>query len=75
MKGEYKEVQKLAKWEYSNKRLEVLASDRIYSGYFKDYFNFVDESEYVKLRNDRLIGDYLYDENLPIVVITLYNEY
>ena len=64
LKGEYKEVQKLAKWEYSNKRLEVLASDRIYSGYFKDYFNFVDESEYVKLRNDRLIGDYLYDENL-----------
>ena len=64
LKGEYKEVQKLAKWEYSNKRLEVLASDRIFSGYFKDYFNFVDEIEYKKLKSDRLIGDYLNDANL-----------
>ena len=64
LKGEYKEVLKLAKWEYSNKRLEVLASDRIFSGYFKDYFNFVDEIEYKKLRSDRLIGDYLNDANL-----------
>lgn len=64
LKGEYKEVQRLAKWEYSNKKLEVLASDRIYSGYFKDYFNFVDEIEYRKLRSDRLIGDYLNDVNL-----------
>ena len=64
LKGEYKEVLKLAKWEYSNKRLEVLASDRIYSGYFKDYFNFVDEIEYRKLKSDRLIGDNLNDVNL-----------
>lgn len=64
LKGEYGEVQKLAKWEYTNKKLEVLASDRIFSGYFKDYFNFVDEFEYQKLSRNRLIGDYLKDENL-----------
>ena len=64
LKGEYSEVQKLAKWEYSNKQLEVLASDRIYSGYFRDYFNFVDEDEYLKLSSDRLIGGYLDDANL-----------
>jgi hypothetical protein len=57
-------VQKLAKWEYSNKKLEVLASDRIFSGYFKDYFNFVDEGEYLKISSDRLIGDYLKDAGL-----------
>jgi len=54
----------LAKWEYSNKKLEVLASDRIYSGYFRDYFNFVDEDEYLKISSDRLIGGYLDDVNL-----------
>lgn len=64
LKGEYREVQNLAKWEYTNKKLEVLASDRIFSGYFKDYFNFVDEREYQKLSSDRLIGDYLYDASL-----------
>ena len=64
LKGEYKEVQKLAKWEYTSKKLEVLASDRIFSGYFKDYFNFVDENEYQKISSDRLIGDYLRDANL-----------
>ena len=64
LKGEYREVQKLAKWEYSNKQLEVLASDRIYSGYFRDYFNFVDEDEYLKISSDRLIGSYLDDANL-----------
>ena len=64
LKGEYGEVQKLAKWEYSNKKLEVLASDRIYSGYFRDYFNFVDEDEYLKISSDRLIGGYLDDVNL-----------
>ena len=63
-KGDYGEVQKLAKWEYSNKKLEVLASDRIFSGYFKDYFNFVDEGEYLKLSSDRLIGDYIKDAGL-----------
>jgi len=63
-KGNYGEVQKLAKWEYSNKKLEVLASDRIFSGYFKDYFNFVDEGEYLKISSDRLIGDYLKDAGL-----------
>ena len=64
LKGEYREVQKLAKWEYSNKQLDVLASDRIYSGYFRDYFNFVDEDEYLKISSDRLIGGYLDDANL-----------
>ena len=64
LKGEYREVQNLAKWEYTNKKLEVLASDRIFSGYFNDYFNFVDEVEYQKLSSDRLIGDYLNDANL-----------
>ena len=44
LKENIEKFKNLAKWEYSNKRLEVLASDRIYSGYFKDYFNFVDES-------------------------------
>ena len=63
-KGDYGEVQKLAKWEYSNKKLEVLISDRIFSGYFKDYFNFVDEGEYLKLSSDRLIGDYIKDAGL-----------
>jgi hypothetical protein len=63
-KGDYDEVQKLAKWEYSNKKLEVLTSDRIFSGYFKDYFNFVDEGEYLKLSSDRLIGDYIKDAGL-----------
>ena len=63
-KGDYGEVQKLAKWEYSNKKLEVLESDIIYSGYFKDYFNFVDETEYLKISSDRLIGDYLGDAGL-----------
>ena len=63
-KGNYGEVQKLAKWEYSNKKLEVLASDRIFSGYFKDYFNFVDEGEYLTISSDRLIGDYLKDAGL-----------
>ena len=64
LKGEYREVQNLAKWEYTNKKLEVLASDRIFSGYFNDYFNFVDEVEYQKLSSDRLIGNYLNDANL-----------
>lgn len=64
MKGDYEEVQKLAKWEYSNKKLEVLASDRLYSGYFKDYFNFVDEAEYLKISSDRMIGDYVDDAGL-----------
>ena len=41
-----------------------MASDRIYSGYFKDYFNFVDEIEYRKLKSDRLIGDNLNDVKL-----------
>ena len=63
-KGNYGEVQKLAKWEYSNKKIDVLASDRIFSGYFKDYFNFVDEGEYLKISSDRLIGDYLKDAGL-----------
>ena len=42
----------------------MLASDRIFSGYFKDNFNFVDEFEYQKLSRNMLIGDYLKDENL-----------
>ena len=46
------------------KKLEVLTSDRIFSGYFKDYFNFVDENEYEKINRDRLIGDYIKDAGL-----------
>ena len=64
LKGEYKEVQKLAKWEFSGKKLEVLASDKIYSGYFRDYFNFIDEDEYYRYKADRQIGEYLADANL-----------
>lgn len=64
LKGDYKEVRNLAKWEFSNKKLEVLASDYIISGYFKDHFNFVDENEYLKIRSNRKIGDYLADSNL-----------
>ena len=64
LKGEYKEVQKLAKWEFSGKKLEVLASDRIYSDYFRDYFNFIDEDEYYRYKAHRQIGEYLADANL-----------
>ena len=64
LKGEYKEVQKLAKWEFSGKKLEVLASDKIYSNYFRDYFNFIDEDEYYRYKADRQIGEYLAEANL-----------
>jgi hypothetical protein len=64
IKGEYKDIVKLAKRESSMKKLEVIKSDRIFSGYFKDYFNFVDEGEYLKLSSDRLIGDYIKDAGL-----------
>ena len=64
LKGEYKEVRNLAKWEFSNKKLDVLASDYIFTGYFKDHFNFVDENEYEKIRSNRKIGNYLADSNL-----------
>ena len=64
LKGDYKEVRNLAKWEFSNKKLEVLASDYILSGYFKDHFNFVNENEYSKIKRNRKIGDYLADIDL-----------
>ncbi len=64
LKGDYKDVRKLARRESSMKKLEVLTSDRIFSGYFKDYFNFVDENEYEKINRDRLIGDYIKDAGL-----------
>jgi len=62
IKGEYKDIVKLAKRESLGKKLEIVTSDRIFSGYFMDYFNFVNEDEYVKINRDRLIGDYLKDE-------------
>ena len=46
------------------KKLKVIKSDRIFSGYFKDYFNFVNEFEYEKINRDRLIGEYLQDAGL-----------
>jgi hypothetical protein len=64
LKGEYKEVQRLAKWEYSNEKLNVLESDRLFSGYFKDYFNFVDEEEYLNLISDQQAGEFLNDAGL-----------
>ena len=64
LKGEYKEVQQLAKWEFSGKKLEVLASDKIYSDYFKDYFNFINEEEYNRYKKDRQIGEYLAEADL-----------
>ncbi|MDA9192679.1 hypothetical protein N9O27_00610 [Flavobacteriaceae bacterium] len=64
IKGEYKDIIKLAKRESLGKKLKVITSDRIFSGYFMDYFNFVNEDEYVKINRDRLIGDYLKDEGL-----------
>ena len=64
LKGEYKDLVKLAKRESSMKKLEVITSDRIFSGYFKDYFNFVNEFEYEKINRDRLIGEYLQDAGL-----------
>ena len=64
IKGEYKDIVKLAKRESSMKKIEVIKSDRIFSGYFKDYFNFVNEFEYEKINWDRLIGEYLQDAGL-----------
>ena len=64
VKGEYKDIVKLAKRESLGKKLEIVTSDRIFSGYFMDYFNFVNEDEYVKINRDRQIGDYLKDEGL-----------
>ena len=64
VKGEYKDIVKLAKRESLGRKLEIVTSDRIFSGYFMDYFNFVNEDEYVKINRDRQIGDYLKDEGL-----------
>ena len=64
IKGEYKDIVKLAKRESLGKKLEIITSDRIFSGHFMDYFNFVNEDEYVKINRDRLVGDYLKDEGL-----------
>ena len=64
IKGDYKDIIKLVRNEVSSKKHEVIASDLLMSGYFKDYFNFVDEEEFIRLNRDRLIGGYLKDNGL-----------
>ncbi len=64
IKGEYRDILKLVRREVSGRKHEVIASDILLSGYFKDYFNFVDEEEFQEINKDRLIGGYLRDSNL-----------
>lgn len=59
IKGEYKDIVKLARREVSSQKYEVLASDIIYSGHFTDYLNFVDDNDFEKIAKNRLIGEYL----------------
>ena len=61
IKGEYKDLRKLARREASSKKLKILKSDKINSGYFRDYINFVSENKYEKINKDRQIGLYIND--------------
>ena len=64
IKGEYKDILRLVRREVSSEKYEVLASDIIYSGYFTDFFNFVDEDDFERIAKNRLIGEYLKDYGL-----------
>tara|TARA_B100000989_G_C19482514_1_gene445825 strand:+ start:267 stop:1079 length:813 start_codon:yes stop_codon:yes gene_type:complete len=64
IKGDYKKLRKLARREASSKKFEIIMSDKINSGYFRDHFNFVSEIEYEKINRDKQVGEYINDAGL-----------